>query len=161
MYSIIVAIAENNAIGKDNQLLWHLSDDLKYFKKITSGKTVIMGYNTWLSLPFKPLPNRKNIVLIDSPDKIDPKFTPAFSLEEVHQQCKKEEECFIMGGGFVYQQFLPIADRLYITHVLKSFEADTFFPKIDPKIWKVVSKSETHIDEKTNLEFEFVVYERV
>ncbi|MDD4848756.1 MAG: dihydrofolate reductase, partial [Bacteroidales bacterium] len=131
MYSIIVAIADNNAIGKNNQLLWHLSDDLKYFKQITSGKTVIMGYNTWLSLPLKPLPHRQNIVLIDSEEKKDERFTPAYSLDDVHDFCNPQEECFIMGGGFVYRQFLPLAHRLYITHVLQSFEADTFFPEID------------------------------
>lgn len=160
MYSIIVAIAENNAIGKDNHLLWHLSEDLKYFKKLTTDKTVIMGYNTWLSLPFKPLKNRKNIVLIDSKDKYDNKFIPAYSLDDVHELCKEEEECFVMGGSYVYRQFFPLAHRLYITHVFQSFDADTFFPEIDSTIWKIVSQSEKFKDSDSGLMYQFFVYER-
>ena len=160
-YSIIVAIAQNGAIGKNNDLLWHLSEDLKYFKKTTSGKTVIMGYNTWLSLPVKPLPKRRNIVLVPDSSFDSPDFESAYSIEDVGKICRADEECFIIGGGSVYQQFLPLADKLYITWVLKDFEADIFFSEIDFSQWKEISRSEPQYDETENLDFVFTVYERI
>lgn len=159
-YSIIVAIAQNMAIGKNNDLLWRLSEDLKYFKKTTSGKTVIMGYNTWLSLPVKPLPKRRNVVLVPDSSFDHPDFESAYSIEEVGKICSLDDECFIIGGGSVYQQFLPLADKLYITWVFKDFEADIFFPKIDFSQWKETSFSERHHDAKEKLEFAFAVYEK-
>ena len=160
-YSIIVAIAQNMAIGKNNDLLWHLSEDLKYFKKTTSEKTVIMGYNTWLSLPVKPLPKRRNVVLVPDSSFDDPKFESAYSIEEVGKVCSGDNECFIIGGGSIYQQFLPLANKLYITWVFKDFDADIFFPEIDFSQWKEVSRSERHHDETEDVEFAFVVYERI
>jgi dihydrofolate reductase len=160
-YSIIVAIAQNMAIGKNNDLLWHLSEDLKYFKKTTSGKTVIMGYNTWLSLPVKPLPKRRNVVLIPDGSFDNPDFESAYSIEEVGKICSGDGECFIIGGGSVYQQFLPLADRLYITWVYKDFDADIFFPEIDFSQWKEISLSERHHDETEGLDFAFAVYEKI
>jgi len=160
-YSIIVAIAQNGAIGKNNDLLWHLSEDLKYFKKTTSGKTVIMGYNTWLSLPVKPLPKRRNIVLVPDSSFDSPDFESAYSIEDVGKICSSDKECFIIGGGSVYQQFLPLADKLYITWVLKDFEADIFFSEIDFSQWKEISRSEPQYDETENLDFVFTVYERI
>ena len=160
-YSIIVAIAQNMAIGKNNDLLWHLSEDLKYFKKTTSEKTVIMGYNTWLSLPVKPLPKRRNVVLVPDSSFDDPKFESAYSIEEVSKVCAGDNECFIIGGGSIYQQFLPLANKLYITWVFKDFEADIFFPEIDFSQWKEVSHSERHHDETEDVEFAFIVYERI
>ncbi|MDR0363706.1 MAG: dihydrofolate reductase [Bacteroidales bacterium] len=159
-FSIIVAIAQNMAIGKDNQLLWHLSEDLKYFKSITSGKTVIMGYNTWLSLPVRPLPNRKNIVLTLEPKKEDGLFIAAHSIEDVARLCENDGECFIIGGGSIYKQFLPIADKLYITWVYRDFDADIYFSKIDFSQWKEISRTPRKTDEKSGLEFDFTVYER-
>jgi dihydrofolate reductase len=157
-YSIIVAIAQNGAIGKNNDLLWHLSEDLKYFKRTTSGKTVIMGYNTWLSLPVKPLPKRRNIVLVPDSSFDHPDFESAYSIEEVGKICSGDDECFIIGGGSVYQQFLPLADKLYITWVFKDFEADIFFSEIDFSQWEEISRSECYHDEKENVDFAFAVY---
>ena len=129
--SIIVAIAKNNAIGKNNDLLWHLSDDLKHFKKITSGHTVVMGKRTWESLPFKPLPNRKNIVLTDiTGEKIDHCIS-VYSISQAIEMCDEDAESFIIGGGAIYNQFFGVVQKLYITKVLQDFEADTFFPAIN------------------------------
>jgi len=160
-YSIIVAVAQNGAIGRNNDLLWHLSEDLKYFKKTTSGKAVIMGYNTWLSLPVKPLPKRRNVVLVPDSSFDHPHFDSAYSIEEVGKICSREDECFIIGGGSVYKQFLPLADKLYITWVLKDFEADIFFPKVDFSQWKEISRSEKQHDVTEEVEFVFIVYEKI
>lgn len=138
--SIIVAVAENYAIGKDNKLLWHLSDDLKRFKKLTSGHTVIMGRNTFLSLPKGALPNRRNIVITDQPAEQFDGCEMAHSIEEAIEIAGKEDECFIMGGGMVYQQLFPVAGKLYLTRVHKAFDADTFFPEIDYSDWEELEK---------------------
>ena len=152
-FSIIVAIAENNAIGKNNQLLWHIPDDLKRFKKITTGHPVIMGKNTYLSLPVRPLPNRTNIILTDVPGEQIDECIMAYSIEEAMEKCPEGEECFVMGGGSVYRQFLKIANKLYITYVHKKFDADTFFPEINLEEWMLIEK-EKH-DSGGNLPFSF------
>ena len=159
--SIIVAIAENNAIGKDNKLLWHLPDDLKRFKRLTSGHPVIMGKKTFESLPIKPLPNRTNIVLSDIPDdKIDG-CVMAYSIDDALSKCPEGEECFVMGGGMVYNQFLEIADRLYITFIHKYFDADTFFPEVNFDNWNLVEE-EKHEDEGNyGFSFTYTVYEKI
>lgn len=157
--SIIVAIASNYAIGKDNQLLWHISEDLKHFKKITSGHPVIMGKKTYESLPFKPLPNRENIVLTDVANEIIPGCAMVYSIPEILEICKNKEECFIIGGGSVYKQFMPFAETLYITWVDKDFEADVFFPDISEKDWKLVENEEQFCD-KNNFSYFFRVYKR-
>jgi len=136
--SIIVAVAKNNAIGKDNKLLWHLSDDLKRFKKITSGHTVIMGRNTFLSLPKGALPNRKNIVISDKKEEQFEGCEMAYSIKEALEIAGDTEESFIMGGGMIYRQMLPIAGALYLTQVHKAFDADTFFPDINFSQWKEI-----------------------
>ncbi len=136
--SIIVAIAENNAIGKDNRLLWHISEDLKRFKKLTTGHTLIMGRNTFLSLPNGALPNRRHIVISDIPDERFERCEMAGSIEEAIQIAGDKEECFVIGGGMVYAQFLPVAGKLYLTQVHQSFDADTFFPEIDFQQWKAL-----------------------
>lgn len=134
--SIIVAIAENGAIGKDNKLLWHISEDLKRFKKLTTGHTLIMGRNTFLSLPNGALPNRRHIVISDKPGESFDGCEMAGSIEESVQMAGVADECFVIGGGMVYKQFLPIVGKLYLTQVHASFEADTFFPEIDFRLWK-------------------------
>ncbi|MDD2489125.1 MAG: dihydrofolate reductase, partial [Bacteroidales bacterium] len=150
----------NNAIGKDNDLLWHISEDLKYFKRITLGSPIIMGRKTWESLPFKPLPKRENIVISNNKDyKLD-NATVFHSLEEAVQYVKKFENCFIIGGGMIYNTILPFCDKLYITKVHKSFEADTFFPEIDSNQWELESQSEIQKDEPSGLEFQFLVYKK-
>ena len=140
--SIIVAIATNRAIGKDNRLLWHLSDDLKRFKKLTTGHTLIMGRNTFLSLPNGALPQRRHIVITDIEGETFEGCEMARSIEEAIELAGTREECFVIGGGMVYRQFLPLAGKLYLTRVHASFEADTFFPEIDFSQWKAVYTEE-------------------
>jgi dihydrofolate reductase len=160
MISIIVAVSEDWGIGKENGLLWHISEDLKRFKRLTSGNAVIMGKKTWESLPLKPLPGRKNIVLTDVKDEIFDGSIAAFSVDDALRKCEKDEEIFVIGGGSVYRQFMPIADRLYITHVLKKAPADVYFPGIDPGIWKVVEKQDFISDNEDVIPYSYVVYER-
>ncbi|MFW5821689.1 MAG: dihydrofolate reductase, partial [Bacteroidota bacterium] len=119
--SIIVAIAENNAIGKNNELLWKISDDLKRFKKLTTGHKVIMGRNTYLSLPNSPLPNRKNVVITDIENEKFEGCEMAYSIEEALANVQENEEAFVIGGGMIYKQFLPHANKLYLTRVHQSF----------------------------------------
>lgn len=158
--SIIVAIAENFVIGKDNTLLWHLSDDLKRFKRLTSGKTVIMGRNTFFSLPVRPLPNRTNIVISRNNQFTAEGCIMAHSIEQAVQFMKPDEENFVIGGGTIYKQFLPLAQKLYITQVHKSFDGDTFFPEIEDKDWQLVSSEFHPADEKHSLAFTFQDYVR-
>ena len=161
MISIIVAIAENGAIGKDNQLLWHISEDLKRFKKITAGHKIIMGRNTLLSLPKWPLPNRTSIVITDNKAEQFEGCEMVFSIEEAVSKCGKDEECFIIGGASIYGQFMPLADKLYITRVHKPFEADTFFPEISEKEWNLIEQSETYEMEDGSFGYTFETYLRI
>ena len=158
--SIIVAIAENHAIGKDNQLLWHLSEDLKRFKKITSGHTIVMGKKTYESLPVRPLPNRENLVITDIPGEIIVGCTMAYSIEEAIEKCHPDKENFIIGGGSIYRQFMDHATKLYITLVHHSFEADTFFPEIDENVWEVTERTDCKADEKNPYPYSFLIYNR-
>ncbi len=161
MISIIVAVSEDWGIGKDNELLWHISDDLKRFKKLTFGNTVIMGKKTWESLPGRPLPGRKNIVLTDDPQECIDYCVTAYSIEDALSKCEEGEDIFVIGGGSVYSQFLPIADRLYITHVHRKAPADVFFPEIDPAIWKVTEKKEFKAREEDGISYTYIIYERI
>lgn len=158
--SIIVAIARNNAIGKDNKLLWHLSDDLKRFKKLTTGHTLIMGRNTFLSLPNGALPNRRHIVITDVPDESFEGCEMADSMELAIQLAGEQDECFVIGGGMVYAQFLPIAGKLYLTQVHKSFDADTFFPEIEFGQWKAIATEAVHSGEKNEYPHTYTEYIR-
>ena len=125
--SIIVAIAENNGIGKNNDLLWHISADLKRFKQITLDHTVIMGKNTFFSLPVRPLKNRRSIVITDNrSDHFDGCVT-VFSVDEAIKNCNEKEESFVIGGASIYRQFLPHADRLYLTRVIVPLMQTLFF----------------------------------
>ena len=158
--SIIVAIADNYAIGKDNKLLWRLSDDLKRFKKITSGHTVIMGRNTFLSLPKGALPDRRNIVITDVTGESFPGCEMAFSIEEALGMTANDGECFVMGGGMVYRQLLPVAGKLYLTRVHHSFDADTFFPEIDFREWQETKSEYIESSEKNEYPHTFTRYIR-
>jgi len=159
--SIIVAVAKNNAIGKDNKLLWHLSEDLKRFKKLTSGHYIIMGKNTYYSLPKRPLPNRTHIILTDVLGEQIDDCIMAYSIEEAIEKMDPSNENFIIGGASIYRQFLQHANKLYITRVHESFEADTFFPDVDEKEWKVISKEDfPETDEKNPYPYSYVVYKR-
>ncbi len=175
---IIVAIADNNAIGRDNSLLWHISEDLKFFKRTTSGCPVIMGRKTFESIG-RPLPKRKNIVIsrdFEAPDgvMVVSSLAEAYTAASVAlEACAADSDapegeasctggrCFIIGGGQVYAQAMEHADRLVITHVHTVIEdADTFFPQIDSVVWKEASRSEMMTDPETGHEFEFVEYIR-
>ncbi len=158
MISIIVAVSEEWGIGRDNDLLWHIPEDLKRFKRLTIGNAVIMGKRTWESLPRKPLPGRKNIVLTDLPGECIDCSVTAYSVEDALSKCESGEEAFIIGGGSVYRQFMPLADKLYITHVHRKAPADVYFPKIDMRKWKVVEKEEFR--EGNDIPYTYVVYER-
>jgi len=158
--SIIVAIAGNNAIGRDNQLLWHISADLRRFKKITAGHAVIMGKNTYFSLPKRPLVNRRNIVISDNTLDHFPGCEMAYSLEEAIWLSDSEKENFVIGGASLYRQFLPYARKLYITQVHKSYEADTFFPEISPGHWEIIEQEDIMNDPQNDFTYSFLIYQR-
>jgi dihydrofolate reductase len=160
MISIIVAVSEDWGIGKDNELLWHISEDLKRFKRLTLGKTILMGKKTWDSLPRKPLPGRKNIVLTDVPDECIDCSVTAYSIDDALSKCDPGEEIFVIGGGSVYRQFMDIADRLYITHVHRKAEADVYFPEIDRGIWRVVETEDFKTDDAEGISYTYSIYER-
>lgn len=157
--SIIVAIAQNFAIGKNNDLLFHLPNDLKHFKEITSGHTIIMGRNTLLSLPKWPLPNRRHIVITDKPDDIFPGCETVFSIDEAIEKVKDDKEAFIIGGGMIYRQFYPVAGKLYLTLVHKDFDADVYFPTINYSEWKEDSREDFY-DEKNDFNYSYLNLER-
>lgn len=157
--SIIVAIAENFAIGKNNDLLFHLPNDLKRFKEITSGHSLIMGRNTLLSLPKWPLPNRRHIVITDKENDVFEGCEIVYSIEEAIEKVKDENEAFVIGGGMVYRQFYPIAGKLYLTVVHKPFDADIYFPEIDYSKWKETSREDLY-DEKNDFNYSYLNLER-
>jgi dihydrofolate reductase len=140
--SIIVAIAQNFAIGKNNELLFHLPNDLKRFKQITTGHPVIMGRNTLLSLPKGALPNRRNIVITDIPEERFDRCEMVYSISEAAEAVKNEEEAFIIGGGMIYRQFFPLAGKLYLTLVHRDFDADVYFPEIDYSEWEEIFRED-------------------
>lgn len=154
--SIIVAVAENNGIGLNNELLTHVSNDLKRFKQITKGSTVVMGRNTWFSLPNRPLPNRQNIVITNNKEETFEGATTVYSIEEAIEKCPDNDESFIMGGAMVYKQFFPLAHKLYLTRIHKDFEADTFFPEVLDNEWEVLNEERITDDEKAKLEYSFI-----
>ncbi len=160
MISIIVAVSEDWGIGKDNELLWHIPEDLKRFKRLTKGNTVIMGKKTWESLPNRPLPGRQNIVLTDIPDETIDDSVTAYSINDALSKCNPAAEIFIIGGGSIYRQFMPIADRLLITHVHKAAPADIFFPEVDLKIWEIAEKEEFMISEDNKIPYTYTTYKR-
>lgn len=161
MINIIVAIDRNLAIGNQNKLLFWLPNDLKRFKELTTGNTIIMGRNTFLSLPKGALPNRRNIVLSTRKGATFPGAETFASLEEAIAHCNKEENIYIIGGASVYKQALPIADALCITEVDDEAPiADTYFPTIDPNIWQEKSRESHPADEKHPCPYAFVEYIR-
>jgi len=159
--SIIVAIAENNAIGFENKLLYWLPNDLKRFKALTTGHTIIMGRKTFESLPKGALPNRRNIVL-SLQDIVFPGAERFSSLEEALSQCSGEEEVYIIGGASVYQEVMSLADNLCVTHIEDTpVQADAFFPKIDPAVWKETAREIHTTDEKHSYPYRFIDYQRI
>lgn len=162
MLSIIVAVAENNVIGRDNKLLWRLSNDLKNFREITMGHTIIMGRKTFESLP-KILPGRKHIVLTRDKSFIAPnEMVEVFnSVEELFHSLSTQSEYFVIGGGEIYKALMPYSDKLYLTKVKKNFEGDTYFPKIDSSQWRKVSEIEGVVDEKNEIPHDFIILEKI
>lgn len=157
MITIIAAIANNNAIGKNNQLIWHLPADLKRFKKVTFGHHIIMGRKTYESLG-KPLPNRTTIIITRNKNYQQNNCIVVNSLNEAIKAAQADENPYILGGAEIYKQALKIADRLDLTIIHHSFEADAFFPKINYKIWKEVSREDFKADEKNKYNYSFVTY---
>jgi dihydrofolate reductase len=161
MISIIVAIGNNNVIGIKNSLPWHLPADFKYFKETTLGKTIVMGLKTFESIGGKPLSGRKNIILNNNEGyKAPDGCLVARSIGELLEITKNEKEIMICGGASVYGQFLPLANRLYITFVHGDFEGDTFFPEFDKKEWEEVKRTDNKADEKNAYDYSFVVFEK-
>ena len=158
--SIIVAIAADNGIGKDNRLLSHIPGDLKRFRKITTGHTVIMGRNTFLSLPGGPLKNRRNVVITDNRTDRYEGCEVVHSIQEAIDLCDADKENFVIGGASVYRQFLPYASKLYITRMGKTFDADTYFPELDPAEWTEVSEERAEQDPEVGFSFTYVILER-
>ncbi|MDW9382204.1 dihydrofolate reductase [Chryseobacterium sp. JV558] len=161
MTTIVVAMGEKNEIGFENQLLWHLPKDLKHFKDITSGHPIIMGRKTYESIG-KALPNRTNIVVSRKKDWFEEGVLIVGSIKEALKFAKKiDEEVFVIGGGNIYEQTMDVVDRLEVTLVKADLEADTFFPKIDQKIWKKVGEICHEKDEKNGYDFCFQTFERI
>lgn len=159
--SIIVAVDQNFGIGLNNKLLCHLPADLKHFKNITQSHTVIMGRNTFLSLPNGPLKNRRNIVISNIENEYFEGCEMANSIEEAIALSDKNNENFIIGGAMIYTQFLPFASKLYLTHIQHNFKADTFFPKVDLVHWHSQHKSLREKDEKNPFDLIFETLERL
>lgn len=159
MIALIAAVAKNNAIGKDNQLLWHITEDLKYFRAVTSGGTVIMGRKTFESVG-KPLPKRRNIVISRNNDYEAEGIEMAKSLEEAFLLAANDEKVFVIGGGEIYRQAMPFADYLYITWVNVEYEADTFFPEVDLNTWSVVEATDYERGSAFGYPFSFVKYKK-
>ena len=159
--SLIVAVADNWAIGKDNSLLWHISDDLKRFKALTTGHCIIMGRKTYESFPKRPLPNRRNIVITHGNGSGLEGCEVVHSVQEALEQCESDEQPFIIGGATVYRQFLPFVARIYLTRVFATFDADTFFPEIDLSQFEQTAASEVFTDEKSGLRYQFLEYRRI
>lgn len=159
MIQIVVACGTNRAIGRDNQLLWHLPNDLKHFKQLTSGAPIIMGRKTFESIG-RPLPNRLNVVISRNPNLHFEGTTVVSSLEAALELCSESEKVSIVGGGEIYKQALSIADVIELTLVDDSPEADTFFPELSNSDWELV-KSESHsTDEKHAVSFTFLTYQK-
>lgn len=161
MLSIIVAVAKNNVIGKDNKLIWHLSEDLKRFKRLTTGHTIIMGRKTFESLG-RVLPNRKHIVLCnDAEMNIDNENVEIVdSIDKLEKYENSEEENFVIGGASIYKLLLPKVNKLYITRINQEFDGDVYFPKINESEWEIVEREQGIRNEKNPYEYEYVTYVR-
>ena len=162
MLSIIVAKAKNNTIGKDNKLLWHISDDLKRFEELTTGHVIIMGRKTFESLG-RVLPNRKHIVFSQNPDfKVnDENVEIVHSMLQLQEYIEDDNENFVIGGAMIYNLLMPYVKKMYVTEIDKDFEGDTFFPRINENIWKEISRESGKEELNNNLKYEYVVYERI
>ena len=159
--NIIAAVAANNAIGYQNELLYHIKADMQRFRQLTTGHTVIMGRKTFESLPGGALPDRRNIVLSRSTQLVLTGAEVYPSLEEALKHCAEDEEVFIMGGASVYRQAMPLADKLFMTEIdAEAAEADVYFPAIDPEIWHEKKRDVHRADDRHPCDFAFVDYEK-
>lgn len=156
---MIAAVAENNALGKNNDLLWHLPNDFKRFKEVTSGHHIIMGRKTFESFP-KPLPNRTHVIITRQKDFEYEGCIVVPNLEKAIAACPKNEAIYIIGGGEIYSQSILFADQLDITRVHHSFDADVYFPEIDPEIWELTSETFNQKDEKHLFDYTFQTFVR-
>ncbi len=159
MISMIVATGKDRVIGQDNQMPWHLPADLAYFKKVTAGHTIVMGRKTFESIG-RALPNRRNIVLTTSSSFEAEGCEVVHSIADILAIGENETELFIIGGSKLYEEMMPYADRLYITHIHHAFEGDRYFPDYNENEWTVVSREKGHRDEKNPYNYEFVVYDK-
>ena len=161
MLSILVAKAKNNIIGKDNKLLWNIPEDLKRFKKLTTGHVIIMGRKTFESIG-RVLPDRKHIIFSQNRGLKydDPNVEVVHSMLEIKEYIDNDEENFVIGGAMIYNLLMPHVSKMYVTEIDKDFEGDAFFPKINEDIWKVVEEERGLVDEESNLNFSYVTYER-
>ena len=160
MLSIIVAKAKNNVIGKNNKIIWNLPEDLKRFKELTTGHTIIMGRKTFESIG-RVLPNRKHIIFSQNPDfKVnDENVEIVHSMLQIQEYIEDDNENFVIGGAMIYNLLMPYVKKMYVTQINKEFDGDTFFPRIDEEVWNVVEKVSKR-DENSNLDYEYVTYER-
>ncbi len=161
MLSIIVAVAKNNVIGKDNKLIWHLPEDLKRFRNLTTGHTIIMGRKTFESLG-RVLPNRKHIVLTNNSNmKIEDENVEVIDdVKLLESYINSEEENFIIGGATIYGLLMPYANKMYITEINQEFEGDVYFPQIDSEVWQEVEREKGIRNEKNPYDYEYVTYVR-
>lgn len=161
MLSIVVAKAKNNIIGKENKLVWKLPEDLKHFRKLTEGHTIIMGRKTFESLG-GILPNRKHIIFSQNPDfKVENENVQVVhSLLQIQDLIEGKEEAFAIGGAMIYNFLMPYVRKMYVTEIEKDFDGDAFFPVIDTNIWKETSREKGLKDENNNLDYYFITYER-
>lgn len=156
--TIVVAIAQNNMIGCANKLLWHISEDLKHFKRITTGGCVVMGRKTFESIG-KPLPNRRNVVISRNRDLVIDGCEVFASIEDMISGLRGVDEVFVIGGGEIYRQTLPLADKVELTIVERDYEGDTCFPAIDYSKWKIVGEERFERGEKFEFPFRFLTLE--
>lgn len=161
MLSIIVAVARNNVIGKDNKLIWHLPEDLKRFKRLTSGKNIIMGRKTFESLG-RILPDRKHIILCNDMEMNidDDRVIVLDDINKLDSYINSDEENFVIGGATIYKLLMPLCDKLYITHIDKEFEGDVYFPEIDFNVWKEENKEDGITNEDNPYSYKYVTYIR-
>ena len=162
MLSIIVAIANENVIGKDNKLIWHLPEDLKRFKEITSGHKIIMGRKTFESLG-RVLPNRKHIILCNDM-KMDVDNENVEILDDISKLDKyinSDEECFVIGGATIYKLLMPYANKMYITKINENFEGDVWFPEIKEETWKEISREKGIKNDENPYDYEYITFERI
>lgn len=158
--SIIVAVSQNGVIGNDNKLIWHIPNDLKRFKSLTSYNTIVMGSKTYQSLPVKPLPNRRHIIITRDYSKVFDDCIMVHSIQEAIEKMNPETENFIIGGGEIYRQFMPFSDRIYLTRILKDFYGDTFFPEILQSEWIKTEETKVSDDPKCDFSYVFETYKR-